>query len=434
MTGLPPKIDHAPGDATGLLLPAHGEALAACGKTWLTDAFRAFGALAPDNAVTAMGPLVPCPGGSTGAKFFLDVAYARPGPDLPERLFVKFSRDFADSRRDHPGRFEMASEARFMPLSRLPGFPIAVPRTLFADYHLESGTGIIVTECIGFGENGIEPHRAKCMDHETLADPGEHYRAIVTALARLAAADQAGQLAPDIAARFPFDPVAGSADPIRYDDDGLEAALASCRDFARECPQLLPAELRDEAFMDSLATFARRVRAEEPRIRTFLAGDPRLIALCHWNAHIDNCWFTHDPGGRLTCGLIDWGRVGRLTFGSVLWGGLSAADGAIWAHGLTELLATFVSEYAGHGGPGVSVAELERHLALHMAAMGVARVLAFPKVIRFRCPEAATLSGPRDPVLLAISPARNCLHIYSNWLRFWQARDIAALLDDLPGA
>jgi hypothetical protein len=40
-----------PGDMLGLPIPAHSEALRIAGKSFLTDAFRASGALATDNRV-----------------------------------------------------------------------------------------------------------------------------------------------------------------------------------------------------------------------------------------------------------------------------------------------------------------------------------------------------------------------------------------------
>ena len=239
---VPPAMDHVRGDATGLAIPAHGEALRAGGEAFLTRAFRAFGSLPADNGIARIRRFEPCPGGSTGKKFFLSVEYTRPEPSLHTELFVKFSRDFSDARRD-AGRHEMEYEARFAALSRLPGFPILVPAAYFADYHHDSGTGMLITQRIAFGEGGIEPHRRKCFDHE-IADPLPYYRVIVTALARLAAAHKAGRLAPDIAERFPFQPGAAGGDPILYSDEELRAVLAQGADFAARGPQLLPAEVR----------------------------------------------------------------------------------------------------------------------------------------------------------------------------------------------
>lgn len=425
-----PSLDHVRGDATGLAVPAHIEALRAGGETFLTEAFRRFGSIGADNRILRINRLEPCPGGSTGQKFFLSVAYERPQPDLHTELFVKFSRDFTDERRDRQ-RTEMASEARFAALSRLPGFPIGVPAAYFADYHEESGTGLLITERIRFGEDGIEAHRRKCLDHLTLDEPLRYYRAVVSALARLAAAHKSGRLAPDIDMRFPLDPVVASSDPIRYSEAELRTELARCADFAARCPQLLPAEVRAPAFIERMVRDALRIREHEKEIQRYLRGNRDFIALCHWNAHIDNTWFRRDMGGELHCGLLDWGRVGQLTFGSALWGALSAAHHDIWDQHLEELLDHFVGEYRRHGGPCITVEELLFHLTLHMAAMGVARVLAFPEVILFRLPEAVHASGPLDPMFLPVDPARNSLHVYTVLLKFWQRRDFGAALDRL---
>jgi hypothetical protein len=424
------RIDWAVGDASGLSIPAHADALRAAGADCLTEAFRAFGSIAPDNAVTAIRSIEPCAGGSTGQKLFLSVDYARDEPGLHRDLFVKFSRDFDDKRRDWQ-RTEMQSEARFEALAHEADFPISVPKPYFADYEATTGTGLIVTERIFFGENGIEPHRRKCMDHKTLDEPLPYYRAVVTALARLAGAQKAGRLAADLEQQFPFDPATGSSDPIRIDANKVRLLMAQARDFAKRCPQLLPPEVRSDEFMDKMERDALKVLEHEDAIRGFLVGDPDLIALCHWNAHIDNCLFWRDDAGELHCGLIDWGRVGQLTFGAVLWGGLSAAHHDVWDHHFRDLLGHFLDEYHAHGGPRLSVETLEVHLTLHMALMAVARMLVFPEVILFRLPEAEHASDMFDPIFETSDPARNCLHIYTAFLKYWRRRDFGAHIDAL---
>lgn len=424
------RFDLFRGDATGLEIPAHPEALMAAGPDFLTRAFHAFGTLALGNRITALSAR-PCPGGSTGQKLFLTLETLRPEPGLDRVVFAKFSRDFDDERRDWQ-RTEMASEARFIPLTRQPGFPIRVPRGMFADYAEATGTGLVITECVAYGEGGIEPHRRKSLDWQTMADPLPYYRATVTALARLAAAHKSGALGPEIEATFPYDPIAGSADPIRYTADELAAELDRCMAFARDCPRLLPEHLRDPAFLAQVESTAWRVQRHEAELRAFLASNPDFIALNHWNSHIDNCWFWRGEGG-LHCGLIDWGRVGQITFGSALWGGLSAAHPDIWNRHLPELLALFADEYHAHGGPRIAVEALAHHLALHMALMGVARVLAFPEIIRFRLPKCVNASGPRDPMFDPVDPARNCLTVYTNFLSHWHRADFGAHLDRLLG-
>ena len=425
-----PEIDNFTGDATGLAIPAHPDAMREAGADFLTRAFRAFGSLGQDNAVASIAHIEHCPGGSTGQKLFLRVAYARPDPALHSELFVKFSRDFGDDRRDAQGRFEMRSEVPFARLARGADFPIAVPKPYFADYREACGSGLIVTERIAYGEGGIEPHRRKCFDRETMDDPLSWYRAVVTALARLAAAHKSGRLSPDIDRHFPFDAATGTADPIRYDDAGLQAELESCFAFARNNPRLLPEQLRCEEFLARMQRDSYLVKANEAALQRYLTGNPDLIALCHWNANIDNCffWIPEESGeaGERQCGFIDWGRVGQLTFGSVLWGGLCAMHPDIWDFHLDELLELFALVYGEHGGPRITAAALEQHLMVHMATMGVSRVLVFPEVITFRCPDIGQASGPRDPMILAIDPARNSLQIYISFLKTWHARDFGA--------
>ena len=425
----PRRLDHVAGDATGLRIPAHIDALLADGPAFLTRAFLRFGALAPGNQVTAIAGHHVCPGGSTGAKFFMDVAYAHAEPGLPTRLFVKFSRDFDDARRDWQ-RHEMEGEARLGPLTRRSDFPISVPQYLFCDYHAETGTGLVITECVTYGENGIEPHRAKCLDPIHTPDPLPYYRATVTALARLAAADKAGALGPDIDARFPFDPVAASADRVFTSEAEMARQLDDCVAIVQDAPQLFPPEVRDPAFLAQIATTAWRFRTHEAEIQAFLTGNPDLVALCHWNSHIDNAFFWHE-GREVRAGLIDWGRVGRITLGSQLWGGLSAAHHRIWDQHLETLLGLYAQEYASHGGPIVTVPQMLEHLTLHMAMMGVSRVIAFPEVIRFREPDVIHFPDPLDPRLHTNDPARNCLHVYTVWLKFWRRHDFGAALDRL---
>lgn len=432
-TPAPAAIDWARGDDTGILMPAHEAAFRAGGEGFLTEAFRSFGSISPDNSVTRITRLDPCSGGSTGHKLFLSVDYALEEPGLQRDLFVKFSRDFADSRRDH-GRYEMESEARFAPVSRAPGFPIRVPAACFGDFEHATGTGLLITERVAFGRDGIEPQHEKACDH-LIADPLPYYQALITALARLAAAHKTGNLTDDIEQRFPFDPVGAGADPITYDESALRKIIAGGRQFAHDLPQLLPVELRAPEFYDRVLADALRIRAHRDRLASELLANRDLIALCHWNAHIDNAWFWRDGDGALHCGLMDWGRVSQITMGAALWGCLSAAHlDMAGDHQLDTLIALFADEYRAHGGPPIAAETLKRHFFIHVAMMGVARVLALYKVVLLRVPEAAQASGPLDPMIQSDEAARTVLHIYTMLLTLWSRPDFLEALNDVLGS
>jgi hypothetical protein len=316
-------------------------------------------------------------------------------------------------------------------MSRLPGFPINVPTVYFADYHHESRTGVLITERILFGCGGIEPHHPKCLDHQ-LAEPLAHYRAIVKSLARVAAAHKSGRLASQVAARFPFDSQAAAANnSIPYSEQQLRTRVAQYADFVARCPQLFPANLASPTFFAKLDGEVGRFLDHEPTIKRFLQSEPNLIALCHWNANIDNAWFWRDASGVLQCGLLDWGHANQMNVAFALWGCLCAADLDIWDNHLQMLLILFADELYECGGPRLDVEELTLHIELYAALMGLAYFLDSPSRILLRLPEAISASGPRDPVFLRSETARNQLHISQVFLNLWQTHDLGASLDRL---
>lgn len=419
-----------PGDATGLAIPAHAEALRVAGAAFLTEAFRIFGSLSPDNRITRITHFEPFRGGNSGEKVLLSVEYQHAEPALPCALFVKFSRDFKDTFRDRR-RHELEAEVRFASLSRLPAFPIPVPVACFADFHHASGTGVLITERIAFGSGNIEPLHRKCMDHE-LCDPRAYYRVIVSTLARLAAAHKSGLLSPQVETYFPFDPEkAAGEDPIPWDERQLRERVAQFGAFAKSSPQLLPPNVVAPAFIARLEREAVRFLEHEATVKRFLHADRNFIALCHYNANIDNAWFWRDPSGALGCGLLDWGRVRQMNVAYALWGSLCGASLEIWDEHLDELLELFAGELGAHGGPWLDVTELKLHMDFYVATMGLAVLIEAPALVQSRLPQAAAAHGPLDPVFLEDDVVRGFLHVFTAFLNLWQRHDFGASLDRL---
>jgi hypothetical protein len=421
-------FEWVPGDITGLQIPAHSAALRTGGEAFLTEAFRASGALAADNRVAAITHFEEWLGGSTGRKLLLSVAYEKPAPDLHTALFVKFSRDFADTQRDRAKR-QMESEVRFAAMSRIPGFPIAVPTCLFADYHQESGTGILITQRVAFGAGPIERHYDKCLDYE-MPQPLQHYRALIKAIATLAGAHQAGRLPDSVARQFPFDASKLSvSDRVPYTAKQLQNRVARFREFAADCPQLLPPNIASPDFIAQLAEQVGRFPEAEPAINRFLHSKPELVALCHWNANIDNAWFWRNAAGELECGLMDWGHVSQMNVAMALWGSLSAAEIELWDRHLEELLALFVTEVRNCGGQVLEVAELKLHLYLYIALMGLTWLLDVPAFVRSQIPDLARIENRFDPRIKTDEAIRTRLHMLTTFLNLWQTQDFGKVLD-----
>ncbi|MCV7092541.1 hypothetical protein [Mycobacterium interjectum] len=415
------------GDQFGLPIPADPAALRGGGERFLTEAFRASGVLSVDNAVTSITAFREVAGGSTGRKVILSVEYASPQPGLHTDLFVKFSRDLDDPVRDR-GKTQMEPEIRFATLSRVPGFPIAVPVVQFADYHRPSGTGILITERIPFGSNGIERQYHKCLDYE-MPDPVEHYRALLTALGRLAGSYGSASPPGRLAAHFPLN-VQGATVGERAPHDAakLDRRLAQLLHFVETSPGLVPTNVRSAEFLGRLREDLPRTARHEHTVMRQLAADSDYVALCHWNANIDNAWFWRDADGALRCGLLDWGCVGQLNMGMALWGAMSGAETDLWNRHFGELLELFVAEAQQCGGPRLDPDRLRRHTLLYAAVMGVAWLLDVPALIHKRF-GAAPPENRTDPRVRNDEGVRAPLQMLSNLLNLWERHDVGELLD-----
>jgi hypothetical protein len=413
------------GDLLGVEFPTSIEALLAEGPRFLTAAFRAAGALEPDNEVTAITEATEVFTGGMGRKLLLSVAYARPAPVLHQDLFVKFPRDFGDPLRDLFGPL-MAPEVRFALLSRRDGFPIQVPKCYFADYHAASVSGLLITERIAYGRNGIEPCPTKAADYE-IADPLPHYRAMTRSMARLAAHHRAGLFGPEIDREFPFDPEAADAGArIPYTAEQLDEKLAKLQAFAQRFPQLFSDGLGDPEFLDRFVADAPLVLEAESAIRAFLQHQPECIALCHWNMNIDNAWFWTDAAGELRTGLLDWGSVGQMNLAQAFFGMTCAAEtGFLDAH-RDDLIRLLAEEYRQGGGPELDPGKLAYMIKLATALLGIAWILDAPSLVEQMIPDLDTIRDRFDPRIKENFLARCQLQLLMVFLNEWRAGDIGA--------
>ena len=425
-------IDWVTGDLLNMDIPAHEEALREGGEAFLTEAFRAVGALDKNNHVTAITRIRECPGGSTGRKLLLSVNYSTPSPDLHTELFVKFSRDFSDEIRDR-AKNQLEPEVHLALLSRNPGFPIAVPTCYFADYHRASGTGILITQSIPFGEQGIEPLYEKCLDYE-LPQPLEHYRAIFQALGSLAGTQKSGRLTDDIARHFPFDISRQAVNqPIRYNLEQLQRRIDKFAVFAASFSHLLPADITSNQFIERMKQELPKLLQQEQAIKDYLHNKPDFIALMHWNANIDNAWFWRDSAGELQCGLMDWGMVSQMNIASALWGALSAAELELWNEHLDELLLLFAQEYQRAGGPQLDPEEIKKQLILSAILLGLSWLMDAPAMIQREIPDLSSVENRFDIRFKSNESARAQLQMFSNVLNLWQRHDIAGILETVSG-
>jgi hypothetical protein len=441
MTGHPSTVT---GENLAVPFPTSIEVLRERGPEFLTPAFHATGALAPDNEVVEVTRLEEFVGGGAGRKAWLSVAYARDEPGLHTELFVKYPRDFGDPLRPLFAHL-MRPEARFALLSRRSGFPVPVPACYFADYDPATATGLLITERIRFGEDGVEPFRDKCLDY-ALPGPGAHYRALISAIARLAAGHKTGLLGGHVEEHFPFElGQVRSDDLIPYSPDELTGKIDILRRFAAKHPHLLPGHIADPEFLDRFALEAPPFLAREREIKRYLNSRPEFIALCHWNANVDNAWFRRSPdagagagldagpeAAGLEAGLLDWGSVGQMNVAQGIFGVLCATETGIWDAHAHELIDLFAAEYAAHGGPVLDVDELRLHVRLFVAMLGLAWMLDAPTLVAAQIPDLSPDADRFDEALHSDFLARAQLQLMTVFLHVWQVEDLAGALHRLP--
>ena len=408
---------------TGIAFPTTLENLLEAGPEFLTQAFRATGALAQDNAVTAIHASREFHGGGMGRKLWLDVAYARADPALHSQLFAKFTREFGDPLLDLFGPL-MEPEVRFALLSCQPGFPIRVPRCYFADYSADPLCGLLITERVPYGLANVLPCPEKGMDWQ-LDDPLPYYHALIDAAATLAGSHRAGRLGPEVNARFPFDPDA--IDPgsrIPYTPDALRAQLERVRGFVAQAPQLFPGPLE----LDRFCAEVPLVLELEDAIRRELNHAPGMVALCHWNLNLDNAWFETRPDGSLAAGLLDWGSVGQMNIAQSFFGITCAAEPDFLAAHEGALIRRFVDRFAAAGGPAIAADRMALHVRLSMAVLGTAWMLDAPAIVARELPDFAAMTDRFDPRLTGNFLARAQAHLLWVFIREWTAQDIGGAL------
>jgi hypothetical protein len=417
------------GDLLGQDFPVHLEALRAAGPAFLTEAFRAAGSLGATNAIALVTLLEAFDGGSTGRKAVLAVTYEHPDPELPEQLFVKFSRDLDNELRDR-GKGQMASEVRFGLLSHIPDFPVAVPRCLFGEYNLESGSGLLITERIAFGINGIERHYPKARDYE-LEDPRAHYDVLVSALGRLAGSHRAGRFPPEAMSDFEPGPAKVTSRQRRSSTtDEVRARVTLYAEFAAQHPQLLPASIRSDTFIAQMYTEVPRSVEHAGQLRAALRDSAGgLSAFCHWNANIDNAWFWHDESGALACGLMDWGNVSVMNMVSALSSALVFAEPDFVIENLDHFFALFSEVFEDAGGGPLDPAGLRLQFSLQMVAGGLEWPLGIVPLIERHLPDLAAAADRFDPRIEDDEFARTQLHLLTAYLMLWQASEPRDLID-----
>ena len=231
---------------------------------------------------------------------------------------------------------------------------------------------------------------------------------------------------------FPLDVQAatvGERAPLSADK--LEWRLTQLTDFVKTHPGPRPANVGSPEFLARLREDLPRIAHHEHAVTGQLAADSDYVALCHWNANVDNAWFWRDADDVLHCGLMDWGCVSQMNLGMAIWGAMSGAETEMWNYHLDELLHLLVAKVHRSGGPDLDPDRVRRHTLLYAAVMGVAWLLDVPALIR-KTFGADPPASRRDPRIKHHESTRAPLQMLSNLLNLWDRHRIGDLLEEAP--
>ena len=201
----------------------------------------------------------------------------------------------------------------------------------------------------------------------------------------------------------------------------------------QEFPQLLPEHIRSAQFIAEWREAVPRFSEHEQALREYLYSDPAYIALCHWNANIDNAWFWRNDHGVMECGLMDWGRAGQMNVAAALYGALSSAEPELWDAHLDSLLQVFVEQFARSGATTLDPETLKLHLHLFTALMGLAYLMDAPPIIRMEIPDLAKATSRFDQRFQNNENARVQMHMITMFLNQWQRHDFGSLPERVVG-
>jgi hypothetical protein len=153
---------------------------------------------------------------------------------------------------------------------------------------------------------------------------------------------------------------------------------------AVQLPGSVDSPVGSPEFLACLRADVPRFAHHEHAVTGKLAADSDYVALCHWNANVDNAWFWRDADHVLHCGLMDWGCAGKMNVAMALWGATSGAETDLWDQYFDDLLRLFVSEVRARGGPKLDACELQNQVMLYVGIMTVAWLLDVPALIYSR--------------------------------------------------
>ena len=188
--------------------------------------------------------------------------------------------------------------------------------------------------------------------------PADHYRALLTSIARLAGAHRSGRLPTHLTEEFPVDlRAAAVGEPPPLTPDRLRRRVARLAEFADAYPGLLPDNVRSRGFLDRLEVEAPGP-AERGRHLALPCRSDRLHRAVPLERERRQRMVLDRRRRGVALRLMDWGCVSQLNVAMAIWGAMSAAEIDLWDDHFDEFVEMFCNEVVVSGGPTLDPAAL----------------------------------------------------------------------------
>jgi len=455
----------AEGVTYGIVFPWSEDQLAEWGPGWLTKAFHIAGTLESSNRVTAltMEPKVKVTAGNNAGKFLFEVEYLNNRPDLHKKLFAKVP--FPLSGKTKTDRLSSSVNKQPMDFFEINAYrmyessmPMRTPKFYYGDISNETTNYILILERVAFAEIGhlsktaltpglIEGPYEKCKDFQLKGPSKEYYMALLRCHAMLGGATKKELMGTvDFHLGTVMTPPANIADPRSWGvnpDKATGAApkvlISSLRagiKFLSETAKVIfPEYMNQQAFKTKFFNTLMTLAAYSAEIAYWKHADVDYLTLGHQNLNMDNAFFWRDDGGKLDCGIFDFGGFGYGPLHHRIWWGLNCAEFEDINANLTEYINVFIAMYKEYGGPTIDFTVLKRGIIITALQNMMWMIEAIPNCLRMcSADEWATIKDRHDPRIAGDidgkSTLRTTLKVLENGVRIMEEMGGAKIVQD----
>lgn len=371
------------------------------GAAWLTKAFHKAETMPKSNKVTKIKGTKPLTGGGACLKALIEVEYQNKDPELHTKLFMKYPFDY-ENKTQRSDRMNSSVMIQGMEIAEIDAYrllevalPFPMPQYYFGDISNVSTNFIELTELVKFGDKKkkladfgpgeIEYAYDKFLDDVQFKpyDAVEYYRLMTASNAKMAAWYKTGKFGDPAALGAYFQDMSQGGAPGLSEAEFVRKINMGKEFINSVASVLFPKDLLTDKHVAEWTRVLNIVNTYKGEISWFAGGaNDDYCAIMHGNMNPDNTWYWRDENKVLQIGALDWGGLGKVSFGPKIWWSFYAAEFEMFDQHLDELLQLFCDTYEQEGGPHIEKGQIWRDFMLAAVDQAVGILGAIPMIYR----------------------------------------------------